>query len=113
MYRDAANWKTFGSLLLTGNANASREILMMCLDWGNQFVAEQVSVPSLVDEHLASCGDDPSDLDHAYHEFVELRAAAETDLATLEVSGALDDLLGRMKSAAGRWDVTLSPNCWL
>jgi hypothetical protein len=113
MYRDAGNWKTFGSLLLTGDANASREMLVRCLDWGSQFVAEQVGIPSLVDAHLVSCDDDPSDLDHAYHEFIDLRVATQADLAALKVSGALDALLGRMKNAAGRWDVALSPNCWL
>ena len=113
MYRDAGNWKTFGSLLLVGEASASQETLRECLDWSDLFVAEQVGITPLYEAHYASCGDGPSDLDHAYHEFIELRAATDTDFNVLKISGSLDDLVGRMKMAAGHWDVTLSPNCWL
>jgi hypothetical protein len=113
MYRDAGNWKSFGSMLLIGDANASRETLRKCLDWADLFVAEQVGIPSLYEAHLASCGSGPSDLDHAYHEFIELRVATEVDFYALKVSGSLGDLVDRMKLAAGHWDVTLSPNCWL
>jgi hypothetical protein len=111
MYRDGGNWKTYGSLLLIGDVNSSRESLLSCLDWANLFVAEQVGIPSLYRTHLESCADGPSDLDHAFHEFVELRTATEADFSTLKVSAALDDLVDRMKIAAGHWDVTLSPNC--
>lgn len=113
MYRDAGNWKTHGALLLSGNADGAADALREYLEWGDQFVAEQVGIPSLCEEHFASTGDGPSDLDHAYHEFLGLRPANGEELASLKVAGSLDDLMRRMRAAAGRWDVSLSPNCYL
>jgi len=75
MYRDAGNWKTYGELLLQGEAVHVLDELRECLDWGDIFVAEQVGIPSLCAEHFASCGDGPSDLDHAYHEFIDIQPA--------------------------------------
>lgn len=113
MYRDAGNWKTHGALLLTGDAEGMREPLRKCFEWQDLFVAEQVGIPSLCAEHFAACVEGPSDLDHAYHEFVDLRLATEEEVASLPVVGTLDDVVKRIRAAAGRWDVTLSPNCWL
>lgn len=45
LYRDAGNWKTYGTMLLEGDATGAREELSACLEWGNNFVAEQVCVP--------------------------------------------------------------------
>jgi hypothetical protein len=111
MYRDAGNWKTHGALLLLGDGGDAQKTLRGCLEWGDLFVAEQVGVPPLYEEHFAASGDGPSDLDHAYHEFVDLRPATEEDVASIPVAGNLAELLERMRTAAGRWDVRLSPNC--
>src|SRR5690606_21833598 len=91
------------------DANAEAGI-RRCLAWSEQFVAEQVGVHALCEEHWRSAGDGPSDLDHAFHEFVGLRPARPEDLA-LPAWGALDVMLERMQRAAGKWNVTLSPNC--
>lgn len=113
MYRDAGNWKTYGELLLQGEAVHVLDELRECLDWGDIFVAEQVGIPSLCAEHFASCGDGPSDLDHAYHEFIDIQPATQEDLSNMKVASSLEDLMVRMRVAAGHWDVLLSPNCWL
>lgn len=113
MYRDAGNWKTYGALLLTGHAEGVRESLRECFEWEDLFVAEQVDVPSLCAEHFVTCGEESSDHDHAYHEFVDLRPATKEEMAAMPVAGSLDDMVRRMQAAAGRWDVSLSPNCWL
>ena len=110
MYRDAGNFKAHGSLLLTGSSDDAEATIRSCLDWGDQFVAEQVRVPPLCEAHWASVGEGPSDLDHAFHEFVGLRPVASRE-STLQPSGSLEALLARMRAAAGKWDVTLSPNC--
>ena len=110
MYRDAGNFKTDGRLLLSGQVGEAEAVLLCCLDWGKQFVAEQVGVPSLCREHWQAVEDGPSDLDHAYHEFVRLRSATRDELA-LAIGSTLQELVQRMQTAAGRWDVTLSPNC--
>lgn len=113
MYRDAGNWKTYGALLLNGDAQGVRESLRECFEWADLFVAEQVGIPPLCAEHFAACGEGPSDLDHAYHEFVDLRAATDAEVASMPVAGSLDELVARIRAAAGQWDVRLSPNCWL
>lgn len=114
MYRDAGNWKTYGALLLLGNAQGVSETLRECLEWDDLFVAEQVGVPPLCEQHFIDCGETgPSELDHAYHEFVELRPATDEDISSMPLSGELDALMVRFRAAAGRWDVRLSPNCEL
>lgn len=113
MYRDAGNWKTYGTLLLNGDAEDVSGSLRECFESGGLFVAEQVGIPSLCAEHFASCGEGPSDLDHAYHEFFDLRPASNAEMASMQVAGSLDALVGRIQAAAGGWDVRLSPNCWL
>ncbi len=110
MYRDAGNFKTCGRLLLTGWDAAAEGEVLRCLDWGKQFVAEQVGIPALCREHWESSGDGPSDLDHAFHEFIRLREATPADPG-MPVWGSLETLVARMQSAARKWDVWLSPNC--
>lgn len=109
-YRDGGNFKTYGRLLLSGQNDEAEGIIRKCLEWGDQFVVEQIGVPSLCDEHWESVGEGPSDLDHAFHEFVCLRSP-ETEEPSLPVWGSLEELLSRMRAAARRWDVRLSPNC--
>ena len=110
MYRDGGNFKTFGQLRLDGWDERADTKIRQCLEWNNQFVAEQLGVPPLCPEHLESVGDEPSDLDHAFHEFMCLRRPEEGD-QDLPVWGPLDTLLARMQAAARKWDVRLSPNC--
>jgi hypothetical protein len=110
LYRDAGNFKTAGRLRLSGQDPTAEAIIRGCLEWSDQFVAEQIGVPALCREHWESVGEGPSDLDHAYHEFVRLRPAEADDLR-LPLWGTLATMLARMRGAAGRWDVTLSPNC--
>lgn len=110
MYRDAGNFKTAGWLLLSGQDPRAEDAIRQCLDWGDQFVAEQIGVPPLCAEHWEAVGEEPSDLDHAFHEFLGLRNV-EADSPDLRVWGSIDRMVQRMQAAAGRWDVSLSPNC--
>ncbi len=110
LYRDAGNFKTDGCLLLTGEDAGAEVAIRACLEWGDQFVAEQVGVPPLCRKHWEAVGEGPSDLDHAYHEFVGLRPATDDD-REIPLWGSLDTMLTRMRAAAGVWNVTLSPNC--
>jgi hypothetical protein len=110
VYRDAGNFKTTGRLLLSGQDPQAEVAIRGCLEWGDQFVAEQVGVPALCEEHWESVGEGPSDLDHAFHEFVCLRLAKKAD-KTLREWGSMSQMVERMQAAARKWDVTLSPNC--
>ena len=111
-YRDGGNFKTYGRLLLSGQNDEAEGIIRKCLEWGDQFVAEQIGVPSLCHEHWKSVGDGPSDLDHAFHEFVCFRTQEGAE-ASLPVWGSVEELVSRMRASARRWDVRLSPNCHL
>lgn len=110
MYRDGGNFKTFGQLRLTGWDEQADAKIRLCLEVDGQFVAEQIGVPSLCREHWEAVEDGPSDLDHAFHEFVCLRQPKEAE-GDLPVWGRLDAMLARMEGAARQWDVRLSPNC--
>ena len=113
LYRDAGNWKTYGSFRLKADVHSPNCIgacLRDCLESGELFVAEQVSIPSLCEQHWADCGDGPSDLDHAFHEFVGLRQATFRDFDLPELALTTSELLARFEAASFRWDVTLSPN---
>ena len=113
MYRDAGNWKTYGAVLLAGFDQSAEARILGSLDSGKAFVAEQVSIPALCEKHWKDCGDGPSDMDHAFHEFVCLRPATIEDRESLQVEMSLVGLLEKFASAAGRWDVRLSPNCFI
>lgn len=109
VYRDAGNFKTFGRIRLEGAVGDAKQTIRDCLEWGDQFVAEQVGVPSICRAHWEAVGEGPSDLDHAYHEFFSLRALCDED-RDLPVWGSLETLVLRMQRAARNWDVRLSPN---
>lgn len=108
-YRDAGNFKTHGQLLLAGASEEAEAVIRGCLEWGDQFVAEQLGVPSLCEEHWEAVGEGPSELDHAFHEFFGLRVVSKQE-ATGDPWGSLGALLARMRAASGCWDVSLSPN---
>lgn len=110
-YRDAGNWKTFGELLLSGACAPDVEARMRRqFESGDLFVAEQIEVAPLCPEHFETYGG-PSDLDHAYHEFVALRPATRDEARAMRLFSSLDALLHRIEATQGVWDVRLSPNC--
>lgn len=109
-YRDGGNFKTYGRLLLSGQDEHTEASIRQCLEWGDQFVAEQIGVPALYEEHWRQVEDGPSDLDHSFHEFICLHAA-QPEEQDLPIWGTLADMMKRMLAASGRWDVRLSPNC--
>src|SRR5690625_1729412 len=106
LYRDGDGFITHGRLLLIGQDERAERIIRQCLEWGEQFVAEQVGVPSLCGTHWAAVGEGPSVLDHAFHEFVRLRHLEEGERVP-PVWGSLDELVRRMQGAAGRWSAAL------
>ena len=110
MYRDGGNFKTFGRLKLRDWNEEADAKIRLCLESGELFVAEQIGVPALCGEHWEAVEDGPSDLDHAFHEFVCVRQPKDAD-SDLPAWGSLDAMLDRMQGAARRWDVRLSPNC--
>lgn len=111
LYRDASNYKAYGSIWLTGRlSETDREALVECLDGRTYFVAEQVGIPALCDE-LFQWSNGPNDDDHAWHEFVGFRESIGGEepparAAWLKAS----DLLAVFVSARNDWRPELSPN---
>lgn len=103
LYRDAANWKTYGEALLAGawSEPLTRQ-LEATLDPDRQFVAEEVGLPSLHDLHAATYGCEP-DLDHGFHEFVRLRPATAVDLVFADPLFTVEEMVNAFLAAAGRW----------
>lgn len=108
LYRDASNYKAWGSLLLEGNVSATElDALQTCLSGGEFFIAEQVGIPPLYEE-LWQYSDGPTEDDHVWHTFHALRSAAPEDMAGTPW-GKVSELVARFK-AVRRWDEKLSPN---
>lgn len=109
LYRDASNYKAWGTILLLGVPSQNDiAALRACLESGEYFVAEQVGIPAVYKELWDLSGGPNSD-DHALHEFVNLRAASEDERKSLRLFGNLSGLLKTFQ-AVTMWDYSLSPN---
>lgn len=103
LYRDASNYKAWGSVLLTGVTTPSEtQLLTSCLVDSCFFVAEQVAVPVLYEALYQFSGGETED-DHAFHEFFALRAATQKEVSTLPIWGSVEDLLRAFREARGAW----------
>jgi hypothetical protein len=111
LYRDASNYKSWGKLLLSGKPSPTEtEAFIGSLEIGNLFVAEQVSIPPLYENLWILSGGKSND-DHAFHEFIGLRPATNSEVSELEVFASVDELLVRFRQAGRCWDCRISPNC--
>ncbi len=107
-YRDAANYKAWGSLLLQGSCSESDiKDLRSHFDAGDFFIAEQLEIPPLYDELWALSGGPTID-DHVWHTFYTLRPAA-TEETNTRVFGTVENLISKIKDVK-TWNETLSPH---
>jgi hypothetical protein len=107
MYRDAGNFKAFGTINLEGPLRAAdQEAIRSRLSSGEFFIAEQVGVPPLYQELYRWSGG-ITNSDHCWHEFIGFReiAAPETDSAIFKV----EEFVSRFASVKD-WDEALSPH---
>ena len=110
IYRDASNYKAFGTILATGGmTKADIRKLIDCFEDYNLFVAEQVGIPVLY-EQLYQYSDGPTDDDHVYHEFLLCRTATMKEVRTLSLWGSTQNLLATFQKAKGQWNLLLSPH---
>lgn len=108
MYRDAGNFKAFGTIALEGELDqADQELIRGRLSSGEFFIAEQVGVPPLYRELYKWSGGPISD-DHCWHEFVGFRALSEVESRTESVR----EFVARF-AAVDDWNEGLSPHFWL
>lgn len=107
-YRDASNYKAWGSLLLQGLASSSDiEDLLSHLDSGELFIAEQLGIPPLYAD-LWELSGGPSVDDHVWHTFSELRPATADDIE-VQAFGTVENFISKIK-AIKTWNQTLSPH---
>ncbi len=108
MYRDAANYKAFGSILLSGSiSNQERQFIQNACDSGLYFIAEQIGIPALYAELYQYSGG-PTEDDHVFHELLGLREHNPTP--GQHVWGSSPELIRRFTQARGCWNLTLSPH---
>ncbi len=107
-YRDASNYKAWGSLLLEGLASSSDiEDLRDHLDSGEFFIAEQLEIPPLYAELWALSGG-PSVDDHVWHTFHEIRPATGEEI-NAEIFDTVENLISKIESVIN-WNEALSPH---
>jgi len=113
LYRDNANYKSWGHVHLYGVAtDSSIAELRNCLEGREYFVAEQVGLPVLYGA-LWKLSDGPTSQDNAFLEFVDIRAVGPCDDLTIEPWGTFEELLERFTSVRGHWNCALSPHAYL
>jgi len=111
LYRDAGNWKTYGVLPLLGHPSpAQAAAIRQTLDGGCLFVPEQVGISPLQRRHLQEHEAEEDDLDHAFHEFFELREAGPTDMSAGPAVISVEVLVQRFAAIGPLgWDPRHSP----
>lgn len=96
LYRDAGNYKAWGSVLLTGTVTPVQEAeFRKLLDGGEFFVAEKVGIPPL-NRELWTWSGGPTEGDHGFHEFYGFRTAVGEDLAE-PLWGSTGEFLARFR----------------
>lgn len=104
LYRDAANYKAWGKLLLSGQLEDEQMNKMLKrFDSGEFFIAEQIGIPSL-DEDLWQYSNGANADDHIWHSFHSLRPATNEEIIAGNVWGSAHDLLSTILSISS-WNI--------
>ena len=108
-YRDAANFKVSGCLVLCGTLthDEMREVRTR-LSGDGMFIAEQLGVPPLY-EQLYQWSDGPTGSDHCWHEFVGISVVDGACGANAPNGGDAKEFLARLL-AIDTWNEELSPH---
>jgi len=107
-YRDASNYKVWGTLLLEGVAKEiDLQVLASKFESGELFIAEQLGVPALYADLWEFSGG-PTEDDHVWHTFHALRAVTPDDSGAA-VFGSVANLVEKIKSVK-EWNLELSPH---
>ena len=107
-YRDAGNFKAFGTTLLDGAVSSRLETqIRSALQDGEFFIAEQVGMPPLYDQ-LYQWSNGPIATDHCWHEFIGFKETDKANSST-EYAGTGTEFAARFASVV-QWDGALSPH---
>jgi hypothetical protein len=108
LYRDAANYKAWGTLVLRGTATESDlGVLATHFESGEFFIAEQLGIPPLYAE-LWEFSNGPSIDDHVWHTFHALRPATEEDING-PIFATLKEFISKIR-VVKNWNQELSPH---
>lgn len=110
LYRDAGNFKVFGSVILKGKLNeVERSTVFDAMDEDGRFVAEQIGLPVLY-ESLHQYTDGPSDVDVCTHEFSHFEEIwTESSRIDGYIWGEVTDFADRFERVQ-EWRLEMSPN---
>jgi len=101
--RDGGNFKSYGILLLRGQASEdAKERIQATLIDQMFFYEEDVQIPALY-EGLWKWGF--STLDIYWHEFIDLRPATDQEITELPCFGDLEELTCKFEKAKTKWQV--------
>ena len=111
LYRDADNYKAFGSVAFSGEVAAEKwNKAQANLFEESCFIAEQIGVPSLCHQLFRWNGGSPTDADHCWHEFLGIKAVSEDDIGEdVPRGGSFKPFVERL-SKVNAWNIFLSPN---
>lgn len=110
VYRDAGNFKVFGSVILKGRLNdKARAAIINSLDEDGRFVAEQVGVPPLY-EPLHQLTNGPSTTDVCTHEFCHFEELPSEQCPTSGAVWGSADNFSIAFASVRAWTMKLSPN---
>ena len=106
LYRDAANYKAFGLVVLRGTStDGDLTAIQGACEAQTYFIAEQVDIAPLYAQLYEFSGG-PTEDDHVFHEFIGLRAATSEDGKPSDTTVA--ELVRRFQEAGLCWDYTRS-----
>lgn len=113
VYRDAGNFKSRGSVLLSGRLSPSeRELIQGKMESGEFFIAEQIGVIPLY-AALYQYSGGMTDEDHVWHCFEEFQDVCEGDqVAGMGCWGTTEEFAQKFEQVCS-WNLTLSPHARL
>lgn len=102
LYRDASNYKSYGSVLLEGAFDKAKVAsLLRYFEDGAFFIPEAIKIPELRSKLYENGG--PNSDDHEYHEFVCLRTANDEDIVLLKLHDTLDEFIRVVANSSDKW----------
>jgi hypothetical protein len=108
-YRDAANYKAHGAVLLSGEATSDhhRRLRESLID-GEYFIPERVGILSLREQLYGDTGAGATRDDHLLHELVDLRPATRHEIASMTPVAGVEEFVmrfeGKKRDGMGWWD---------
>ena len=107
-YRDAANFKSFNTVVLRGFlSNAEQAEICNLMESGEFFIAEQIGLPPLYEPLYKFSGGITAE-DHCWHNFIRF-IENELEFDTREVWGPAKTLVRNFRAVC-TWDARLSPH---